>query len=424
MLIQFSVSNYTSIKELVTLSMVAAKRAELRNSNVFTEDKFDLLKSAVLYGANASGKSNFIRAILFAKMFIQNSANTQIKDPIMVRSFRLNPAAEKEPSSFEFIFINNGIRYRYGFAADRAEAKSEWLFYAPKGRETRLFFREKQSIELNADFKEGKGLEDKTRNNALFLSVAAQFNGPIAISILNWFMKCNVISGLEDQSYMQYTVSQFEKESYKKKILDFLKIADLGIEDLNITKRQFNANDLEAMPKELASIIKGQVKDVLAGNVTEIKTLHKKYDEKNVLMGLEMFGFEFEESEGTKKIFALSGPIIDTLLNGKVLFVDELDSRLHPKIIQYIIELFNSKEHNPNNAQLIFVSHNTNILNRRNFRRDQVWFVEKDEYGSSKLFSLIEYKVRNTASFDKDYLEGKYGAVPVLEDIDLLNGDG
>jgi AAA15 family ATPase/GTPase len=141
-------------------------------------------------------------------------------------------------------------------------------------------------------------------------------------------------------------------------------------------------------------------------------------------MGLEMFGFEFEESEGTKKIFALSGPIIDTLLNGKVLFVDELDSRLHPKIIQYIIELFNSKEHNPNNAQLIFVSHNTNILNRRNFRRDQVWFVEKDEYGSSKLFSLIEYKVRNTASFDKDYLEGKYGAVPVLEDIDLLNGDG
>jgi hypothetical protein len=424
MLIQFSVSNYTSIKELVTLSMVAAKRAELRNSNVFTEDKFDLLKSAVLYGANASGKSNFIRAILFAKMFIQNSANTQIKDPIMVRSFRLNPAAEKEPSSFEFIFINNGIRYRYGFAADRAEVKSEWLFYAPKGRETRLFFREKQSIELNADFKEGKGLEDKTRNNALFLSVAAQFNGPIAISILNWFMKCNVISGLEDQSYMQYTVSQFEKESYKKKILDFLKIADLGIEDLNITKRQFNANDLEAMPKELASIIKGQVKDVLAGNVTEIKTLHKKYDEKNVLMGLEMFGFEFEESEGTKKIFALSGPIIDTLLNGKVLFVDELDSRLHPKIIQYIIELFNSKEHNPNNAQLIFVSHNTNILNRRNFRRDQVWFVEKDEYGSSKLFSLIEYKVRNTASFDKDYLEGKYGAVPVLEDIDLLNGDG
>jgi uncharacterized protein len=297
------------------------------------------------------------------------------------------------------------------------------LFYAPKGRETRLFFREKQKIELNADFKEGKGLEDKTRNNALFLSVAAQFNGPIAISILKWFLKCNVISGLEDQSYMQYTVSQFEKEDYKRKILNFLKTADLGIEDLNITQRQFNANDLETIPKEVASIIKAQVKDVMASSVTEIKTFHKKYDEKKGLIGLEVFGFESEESDGTRKIFALSGPIIDTLLNGKVLFVDELDSRLHPKLMQYIVELFNSKEHNPNNAQLIFVSHNTNILNRRNFRRDQVWFVEKDEYGISKLFSLIEYKVRKTASFDKDYLEGKYGAVPIVDEIDLLNGD-
>ena len=403
--------------------MVAAKRTELWDSNVFTEDKFDLLKSAVLYGANASGKSNIIRAILFARIFIQNSAKAQIEDPIYVKSFRLNEIAEKGPSSFEFIFINNGIRYRYGFSADRAAVKSEWLFYAPKGREIKLFSRENQNIELNADFKEGKGLEEKTRNNALFLSVVAQFNGQIAISILNWFLKCNVISGMEHPGNMQYTLIQIEKEGYKKKVLDFLKIADLGIEDLNVTKRQFNVSDFEKMPKEVASIIKGQGTSAPTGSVTEIKTLHKKYDEKNAPIGLETFELNLEESDGTRKIFALSAPIIETLLNGQILFIDELDSRLHPKLVQFIVELFNSKESNPKNAQLILASHNTNILNRRNFRRDQVWFVEKDEFGSSKLFSLIEYKVRKTASFDKDYLEGKYGAVPILEDIDLLNGD-
>jgi len=403
--------------------MVASKRTELWDSNVFIQDKFDLLKSAVLYGANASGKSNFIRAISFARMFILNSAKAQIEDPIRVKSFRLSDATENAPSFFEFIFINNGIRYRYGFAADRVEVKNEWLFHAPKGRETRLFLREKQNIEMNADFKEGKGLEDKTRNNALFLSVVAQFNGQIAISILNWFSKCNVISGLEDQGYKQYSLAQFEKEDYKKKILDFLRIADLGIEDLNIIQRKANNNDLEKMPKEVASIIKAQMKDAAAGTITEVKTLHKKYDDKNASIGLEKISFESEESAGTRRIFALSGPIIDTLINGKILFVDELDSRLHPKLLQFIVGLFNSKEHNPNNAQLIFATHNTNILNRKNFRRDQVWFVEKDKYGSSKLFSLIEYNVRKTASFDKDYLEGKYGAVPILEDIDLLSGD-
>lgn len=428
MLIQFRVANYLSIKDPVTFSMVAAKGAELWDSNVFQEDKFDLLRSAVLYGANASGKSNFIKAITFARSFILGSQKTQVDEPVPVESFKLNAATENEPSLFEFIFVNQGVRYRYGFQADRLEIKNEWLFHAPKGREAKLFEREKQAIELGEDFKAAKGLEGRVRNNILFLSVAAQFNVELAISLSKWFSRCKTLSGLRDEGFLGYTFKQLERDEFRKRCLLFLKAADLGIEDLKVLQQERSVESLDKLPAALAAKIRDSAgKGGLPGDIkkilTEIKTIHNKYDGDNELVGPVSFDLGTEESAGTRKLFALSGPIMDSLDNGNIVFVDEFDSKLHPSLMQFILSLFHSKENNPKGAQIIFTAHNTYLLNRRTFRRDQVWFVEKDKFGGSHFSSLVDFKIRKTASFDKDYLLGKYGAVPFVGTCDFLGED-
>ena len=424
MLIQFTVSNFKSFKTPITLSLVSAKRAELRADNIFRVGKFDLLKSAVLYGANASGKSNFFRAVEFAIKFIKNSSRMQIDEQLEVIPFKLCSSTKNKPSFFEFIFIIGDVRYRYGFEVDDKKVRSEWLFYAPLGREAKLFLRKNDGVDLGVDFSEGEGLFEKTRANGLFLAVVAQFNGEIAKAVFRWFLQCNVLSGVHDKTYMGYTLSKVKDAKFYKKVLEFLKVADLGIEAFNVFEEKTVIDDFEKLPKNISDAINARIEEgkVIKGVekvIAKIITHHKFYDKDNKVSGLEYFDFGKEESAGTQKIFALSGPILDTLYDGKILFVDELDSRLHPALVEFIIKLFNSNDTNPKNAQLIFASHNTNSLDRKYFRRDQVWFVEKGKYGESNLFSLIDYQVRNTADFSKNYRLGKYGAVPILGDFNL-----
>ena len=195
--------------------------------------------------------------------------------------------------------------------------------------------------------------------------------------------------------------------------MKFTKFADLGIEDVGIEETKIRIEDL---PDEIKTKIKPD--DELVD--FKINAFHKKYDIDNKTFQLEKFDFDFEESAGTKKFFAISAPILDTLKEGKVLVIDELDAKLHPILIKFLIELFNSRENNPNNAQLVFVSHNTNLFNRAIFRRDQIWLTEKNKYGATDLYSLVEYKVRNDASFEKDYIAGKYGAIPVVKGTNSL----
>ncbi|MEG4573577.1 ATP-binding protein [Microcoleus sp. N3A4] len=411
MLIGFSVGNYKSFKETVTLSMVASsineEDKELNENNVFPiKDKLSLLKSAAIYGANASGKSNLVAAINFMKWFVLNSSKeTQVSDAIDIEAFRLSTETEKEPSFFEIVFLLEDKTFRYGFEVNAREVVSEWLFQADKSEEKMLFERDFDNYILD-DFPEGQGIRDKTRSNALFLSVVAQFNGKISGKILLWFSKnLQLISGLQDTQYREETLESFENDRHRHDIIEFIKKLDLGIADIQIKKYISQKTAMFGIYE------------------VGVKTVHRKYDADGKQTAIELFDIETHESEGTNKLFALAGLLLDTFRTGKILLIDELDARLHPLITRELICLFNSNETNPHNAQLIFTTHDTNLLSSKTFRKDQIWFTEKNNKGATDLYSLVEYKVGKNASFERDYLIGKYGAIPFIGNFKELIGE-
>jgi len=411
MLIGFSVGNYKSFKETVTLSMVASSITEedkdLNENNVFPiNDKLSLLKSAAIYGANASGKSNLVAAINFMKWFVLNSSKeTQVSDAIDIEAFRLSTETEKEPSFFEIVFILEDKTFRYGFEVNAREVVSEWLFQADDTEEKMLFERDVDNYILD-DFPEGQGISDKTRSNALFLSVVAQFNGKISGKILLWFSKnLQLISGLQDTQYRKETLESFENDRHRHDIIEFIKKLDLGIADIQIKKYISQKTAMFGIYE------------------VGVKTVHRKYDADGKQTAIELFDIETHESEGTNKLFALAGLLLDTLRTGKILLIDELDARLHPLITRQLICLFNSNDTNPHNAQLIFTTHDTNLLSSKTFRKDQIWFTEKDNMGATDLYSLVEYKVGKNASFERDYMIGKYGAIPFIGNFKELIGE-
>lgn len=452
MLIEFSVSNYLSIKETITFSMLASNAVkELEDAaeglnNVFWDksNKNKYLKSAVIYGANGSGKSNLLSAIGFYRRLILFSSNdSQADDEIGTLPFLLSTETENIPSSFEMVFLIDTIRFRYGFETTKKSITSEWLFgfdIESSNKESSYFTRENQTIKVsNKNFKEGKGLEDKTRPNALFLSTVSQLNGKVSNKIQNWLRtNINVISGLEDAT-TGYTIGKFQgQQEFRKKIIDFFKLINLGIEDIkieetaldNLSKISPNKKESEkiaALIQELQKELKERIKKGGDAKEITINTFHKKFDETNKLIDTIALDFELE-SKGTQKLFGLLGPWFDTLEKGKILIVDELDSRLHTKLTAELLKIFQSNINNKN-AQLIFASHDTNLLRNDLFRRDQIWFTEKDDAGSTDLYSLVEYKVnqstsvRNDASFEKDYLIGKYGAIPYFGNISKFLND-
>jgi len=436
MIIQFRIGNYKSFKDIVTFSMIAAnitsKDKSLDENNVFrVDDELQLLKSTAIYGANASGKSNLISAVRFMRQLVLNSSkDTQANEAIPVKLFRLNTETVNQPSFFEMVFIIDGQRYRYGFEVTPEKIISEWLFYVPKTREAKLFERKDGEFKVSPAFKEGKELKDKTRDNALFLSVAAQFNGRISTKILQWFKSLNVISGLDDTGLREYTMHVFDNNQYRDEILGLVKKLDVGIDDIQMHKSPLTLPTIrDDVPNELQDAFKGLIarlqKNSKNSQVEQIKVLttHSKFNVDEERVAIELFDIDNIESEGTKKIFSMAGPLVDTLKKGKILFVDELDARLHPLITRAIICLFNSNETNPMNAQLIFATHDTNLLSKDIFRRDQIWFTEKDKFGATDLYSLVEYKVRNDASFESDYIHGKYGAIPFIGNLSRLLGE-
>jgi uncharacterized protein len=441
MLIEFSVGNYRSFKEKVTFSMVAAnlvsKDKEIDNNNVFSvDDNLSLLKNAAIYGANASGKSNLAKAMSFMKWFMVNSSKeTQSTEKINVEPFRLSTETESQPSYFEIVFLLQGQKYRYGFEVNQDKVVSEWLFYVPKVRETKLFERKENNISCSRNYK-ADGIQQRTRHNALFLSVSAQFNVDIAEKILAWLTnQLKIVSGLNDDAYQGYTSRCLsESKSKKNAIFKLIKKLDLGISELDIQEVDYIESLREARnqlpqdaPKEFKEILANLINTyhsiellIREQKVTSIKTLHQKFDNNGVLVGTESFDLNLQESEGTQKIFAISGLLVDTLQEGKTLIIDEFDARLHPLISYAIVELFNKNDTNPNNAQLIFMTHDTNLLTNKLFRRDQIWFTEKNKYGVTDLYSLAEYKIRNDASFESDYIKGRYGAIPYIGNLSHL----
>ena len=435
MLIEFTVSNFRSFRESITLSMVAAnisaKNKQLNLDNVFQLNGIRLLRSAAIYGANASGKSNLIAAFAFMRKFVLQSTKTNSEENIDVEPFLLNSVNIDQPSHFEVTFQSKNVRYRYGFEVSQEKIHAEWLFRSIK-RESELFWREDDSIEVRGGFKEGRNLQSRTRENVLFLSVSDQWNGEIAHEIISWFKRVGMISGIQDQAYMGFSINQFnEDERMQEKMREYMKKMDLGITDISSEQHQGASTEFVELIDRIRDKIPAELQEALSDDVswftTSINMVRNRYDESGNPTGQVKFDFENQESEGTKKAFALSGPILQTLKNGEVLFVDELDTRLHPLMTRYIIKLFNSVVSNPNNAQLIFATHDTNLLNKEFFRRDQIWFAEKDRYGATDIYSLVEYKqgkrVRNDASYESDYIAGKYGAIPYIGSISHLIGD-
>jgi AAA15 family ATPase/GTPase len=380
MLIEFSVGNYRSFKDIVTFSLLAAdivgERADIHLENTFTtSNNLKLLKSAAIYGANASGKSNLAAAIQFMRWFVVESfEKIQANGKIEVEEFRLSTETEKVPSYFEAVFIIEGKNYKYGFELDKEQVISEWLFYQEINEENieekRLFEREQGNFTIESEFsEEGKGIVEKTRDNALFISVVAQFNGKISKRILAWFQNLYIISGLHKENL--HTIEFLKQGKYKDEIIQLIKKLDLGIHDINIS--------FERLARKPGSRL-------VMKQANEILSRHWKYNlDGKKQSNLESFGIDKNESEGTKELFALAGILIDSLKEGKFLLIDEFDSSLHPLISCAIIDLFNSKETNPYNAQFVFITHDTNLLNI--LRRDQIWFTEQDIQQATHLYS-------------------------------------
>lgn len=428
MLIEFSVGNYRSFHQPVTLSLRAAslrsRDAQLDADTSFKHHGLKLLRSAAIYGANASGKSNLIHAMDFmCNWVLSSSKDSQSGEAIRVEPFRLHTEARDKPSYFQIIFELEGVRYRYGFEADTKRVHSEWLYHT-RQKESTLFIREGDRVDLSGVFKEGRGLEERTRSNALFLSVAAQFNGSLSMAILDWFRKrFNIISGLEDMGYRGYTLSRFQKdEAFRQRVIAFVREADVGIADVAVRRKPFDESSIPPELREAIKALQTNLRDSGESRndgdesmwVNEVKTYHKIFNQEFALPDLEEFDLGEQESEGTQKIFFLAGPLLNTLDEGKILVIDEIEARLHPLITRAIIRLFNSPKTNPQNAQLVFATHDTGLLRSDFFRRDQIWFTEKTRYGATDLYSLAELQVRNDASFDKDYIGGRYGAVPFI----------
>ena len=419
MFIRFSVKNFLSFKEKETLDMTAMGTCKERvEENSFEVAGKKLLKSTVVYGANASGKTNLIYAMhFFIQFIISSSKDTTSAEEIPIVPFRLNPECLTMPSEFEIEFILDKRKYFYGFQVTRKKVVREWLLEQNKT----VFIREAADddiIQVEKKWKKAHGLEDRTRSNALFLSVCAQFAVPQAEAIINYlFSKFHVISGALSVPLKQYTCSQVHSGELRNSILDFLRNADTNIIDLTVNEREIK----QSPP--------GQHRKLY-----EIRSQHNVYDSTGQVVNQVSFDFDISESLGIQKAFALAGPIIDTLNTGAVLFIDELDSRLHPIFTRQIVKLFNSSKTNPYNAQLIFNTHDTNLLSYKvynentgrdeyMFRRDQIYFAEKDNVEATHIYSLIEFKkennqkIRNDASFEKDYLNGIYGAIPFIGDL-------
>ncbi len=423
MLVRFTVKNYKIFHEQAELTMIANNYDKSRaQDNIHECDNFNLklLRSAVVYGANASGKSKLMEALQFMRLFvIQSSQNTQKGDPIQVQPFLFDSRAANEPSEFEIIFVHQNEMYRYGFEVNKERILSEWLFHRPKTKEVEIFYRQNQEFAIHkTQFPVGDTLyrDQMVRENALMISVAAQFNSTLAGQVLDWFNGFRVISALDNAGYRGYSMMSLENDTLKTKILNLLSKADMGIQDMALKSFEpeelLNSGKLHNESDKLVELIKRRKL-----RFASVNTFHNVYDDNKVVVGKASLDLETEESSGTNQFFALTAPIIDVLEKGWVLAVDELDSKLHPNLVKRIVELFNDHNINKNNAQLIFNTHDTNLLSTDLFRRDQIWFVEKDRYGAAKLYSLADFKARSDEQFERNYLKGRYGAVPVIHDL-------
>lgn len=394
MLIQFSVENYLSIKDKIVLSMLASRDTEHPEYLIVDGNK-NHLKSTVIYGANASGKSNVLNAFWFMVNYVLTSHNQQVHKAIERSPFKFDRETPTRPSSFEVIFTANGIRYVYGFSVTDKAVVEEYLYYYPNGRQALIFERKDTTdFRFTVDVEEQNTLKERTSANKLYLSVASNWSYSKVVPVLEWFASCQIITKHSVADAYGLEAEQLKDDDYRRVIASMLRIADFGIQSLQV-------RDSDPIPS-----LRGDA----FPNIEAVHTVQDT-DGNASSYTLNMT----EESDGTNSYFKLIGVVKKALDQGTLLVADEMDAHLHPLLTKHLVSLFNSAEFNPNNAQLIFTSHNTNLLDLDVLRRDQIWFTEKDEQtAATDLFSLYDFSIRKDAKVEKGYLIGRYGAIPFI----------
>lgn len=419
MLLEASVANYLSFAEKQVFSLMANSGKEHESLNVAevqASHQHRVLKSALIYGANSSGKSNFLLALVAMRRLVLHSATKQRGSKLDINSFRLDTTLRSQPSEFEVQFIADGVRYQYGFTASSTHIYDEWLFAYPKGQAQQWFQRAWDEKKQEHAWKFGNNLQGEktlwqraTRENALFLSTAVQLNSKQLQPVFDWFNDTLQFIGIDGTS-PQFTAESVQKGN-KDQVLKFLKAADINLSDLSVKDIPLEESLPEGLPQKLRELI---LEDV---NKLDISGLAIKTQRLDNAGNPVEFLFE-EESDGTQKFFGLIGPWLDVLSNGLVLFVDELNNSLHTHLVGLLIQLFHNPKTNPHNAQLIFTTHDTNQLSQEIFRRDQVWFCEKNEQQATRLYPLTDFNARkDRENLELAYLSGRYGAVPFVKEI-------
>lgn len=433
MFIEFQVKNFRSFKDLQKLTMRAAPLRPNDNGmlegNVFTSDDFRLLKSKAIYGGNASGKSNISRAFASFVQMVEDSVVFEgVSHSIWSQRFLLGTLTE-EPISFQYIFFLNEKIFRYGFEIKDAVVTSEWLYGSSDlNKEDRYFTREAglfidrilfKGAELYMD-QAMSGEGEVFRPDALFLTGAALNNVKLAVEIRNAIRNIFIIDGIDDGGVMKLAMRYLEKatdeerESFKK----LLNSIDPGIVDFEMRDRPVVSSIGEYLPRGASTT--PTINPHLIDKSKELFSVHSVFDENGVVTGRVATPFALWASQGTSRFLGIAVLLLESLNRGLTFIFDEFDARFHPNLTLKIVELFHSQTTNPHNAQLIFITHDTGLLRRAELRRDQIGLVTKDRYGVSRLRTLIEYKgVRKDASYEKEYLQGNYGATPYLDDMDL-----
>ena len=446
MLVNFSCSNFRSIREKVTLDMTISKMSEkdplCKQNCIQSEALFGapISKSAVVYGANASGKTNLIRAIQFMRHYVITSAKEfSSGDTTGVIPFLLDKENHDLPSEFEITLLSDDVKYRYGYQLSEYCVVKEWLYSYPEGRPRKLFQRELSDTEygykysFSSYFKAKRGEKDNLRNmtreNSLFLTVSAQFNNSSVLPVFKWFKDKLRFIFMQEEPF-EFSSQMFRQDDIARKfILGFLTSADIGISNITFEKKHYlhkikdAPEPLRESLKDIVMYAKNRLKESETGEMQvddesyyEIYSTHKAIGKEG---DVETVKLPFDmESGGTIKLFSISGPLLDCLVKDRVLIIDELDSNMHPHLSKFFYDLF-SRMNKHGRSQLIFTTHNTHFLSSDDFLRDQIWFIEKNEKEESVLYSLLDYKPRKNEAFEKGYLAGRYGATPFIDDYQL-----
>ncbi len=455
MLIEFSVSNFRSIKDMQTLSFIATAMNEHEDTHVFhANEKTRLLKSVGVYGANSSGKSNLVKAVGAMLGFIKAPFDEKQKFQEQIQPFKFNTATRNEGTFFQIMFILDHRTFRYGFVYNKGMITSEWLFGTAEKNEVKYFTREGNDFYINKErFEEAFDLKKKTKEKNLFLNVVNEFSDGLASSILEYLDSILVIKGVdkfvEDNILRDLSIEFISDDGeVKEKLLKLMQIADEDLKDIilrddsEVKDNMINKFGKEFMAKienanseneainavinniDVASIMEsafrgGDFLGELTQSVSSVLSKREILNEHGEKVDTKYFNFDEDSSEGTKKLFNYAGAILKCIYDGGVMIIDEFGSTLHTILTKAIINMFNSKENK--SAQLCFVVHDTNFLDTDLLRRDQIYFVEKNSKAETLIYSLAEIKaVRNDASFEKDYIKGKYGAIPFVKNLNSI----